>query len=148
MSTHTERGNVALVNQSCLTADIWLRAECDNSIPDRSKGQPTTIRERVAQGGTGTGGKGGSGLNYTYSKILNALKFKGRCKSSSLLPYPSVSIHPRASQFIPVTLSSSTASQFQFIPVPLDFSSSLCLSSSVHPASQFQLILIHPKMSY
>ena len=42
---------MARVNQLCLTADIWLRAECGNTIPDRSKGQPTAIRERVAQQG-------------------------------------------------------------------------------------------------
>ena len=29
----------------------------------------------------------GVGLNYTYSKILNALKSKGRCKSILLLSY-------------------------------------------------------------
>ena len=42
---------MARVNQSCLTNDIWLRAECGNTIPGGSKGQPTTISERVAQQG-------------------------------------------------------------------------------------------------
>ena len=39
---------MAQVNQSCLTDDIWLHAECGNTLPDRSKGHPTTIRERVS----------------------------------------------------------------------------------------------------
>ena len=30
--------------------------------------------------------EGGVGLNYTYSKILNALKTKGRCKYTSPPP--------------------------------------------------------------
>ena len=61
IESHTGRGNVALVNQSCLTADIWLRAECGNTIPDRSTGEPNQLRDtrewlkggsRVAQGGS------------------------------------------------------------------------------------------------
>ena len=35
---HTQGGgDVARVKQSCLTGDIWLRAECGNTIRDRSK---------------------------------------------------------------------------------------------------------------
>ena len=37
LRSHTGRGDVAQVNKSCLTADMWLRAECNNTIPDRSK---------------------------------------------------------------------------------------------------------------
>ena len=37
-------GDVARVNQSCLTADIWLRAECGNTIRYRSNGQPNQLR--------------------------------------------------------------------------------------------------------
>ena len=44
IESHTGRGNVARVNQSCLTADIWLREECGNTIPDISKGQPNQLR--------------------------------------------------------------------------------------------------------
>ena len=44
IESHTGKGNVAWVNQSCLTADIWYRAECDNTIPDRSKCQPNQLR--------------------------------------------------------------------------------------------------------
>ena len=58
LRSHTGRGNVARVNQSCLTADIWLRAECGKIIPDRSKGQPNQLRyarewRRMAYGGVG-----------------------------------------------------------------------------------------------
>ena len=35
---------MAQVNQSCLKANIWLRAECGNTIPDRLKGQPNQLR--------------------------------------------------------------------------------------------------------
>ena len=35
----------ARVNQSCLTDDIWLRKECSNTIPDRSKGQHNQLRD-------------------------------------------------------------------------------------------------------
>ena len=76
---------MARVNQSCLTADIWLRAECGNTIPDRSKGQPNQLRYarewlRMAQTGSGW-----RGLYYTYSKKINALKVKGHYKLIFLL---------------------------------------------------------------
>ena len=44
IESHTGRGNVARVNQSCLTADIWFRTECGNTISDRTKGQPNQLR--------------------------------------------------------------------------------------------------------
>ena len=43
IESHTGRGNVAQVNQSCLTADIWLRVECGNTIPDILKGQTNKL---------------------------------------------------------------------------------------------------------
>ena len=46
----------ARVNQSCLTADIWLRAECSNTIPDRSKCQPNQLRNCGTRVVHGTGG--------------------------------------------------------------------------------------------
>ena len=36
---------MARVNESCLTADIWLRAKCGNTIRDRSKAQPKQLRD-------------------------------------------------------------------------------------------------------
>ena len=61
IESHTGSGNVARVNQSYLTANIWLRAECGNTIPDRSKGQPNQLRysrewRRVAWGIVAYGG--------------------------------------------------------------------------------------------
>ena len=40
----THRAGETRVNQSCLTADIWLREECGKQIRDRSKGQPNQLR--------------------------------------------------------------------------------------------------------
>ena len=45
LRSHTGRGDVARVNQSCLTANIWLREECSNTILDRSKGQHNQLRD-------------------------------------------------------------------------------------------------------
>ena len=44
LRSHTWMENVARVTQSYLTADIWLRAECANTIRDRSKGQHNQLR--------------------------------------------------------------------------------------------------------
>ena len=44
IESHTGMANVARVNESCLTANIWLRTECGNTIPDISKGQPNQLR--------------------------------------------------------------------------------------------------------
>ena len=54
--THMEGETETWVNQSFLTANIWLRAEYGNTIRDRSKGQPNQLRyarewRKVAQGG-------------------------------------------------------------------------------------------------
>ena len=78
---------MARVNQSCLTADIWLRAECSNTIPDISKCQPNQLRDarewrnKMVQEG---GARRWRGVNfkYTYSILL---KVKGHSKSTQFL---------------------------------------------------------------
>ena len=40
----THRAGEPWFNQSCLTADIWLREECGNTICHRSKRQPNQLR--------------------------------------------------------------------------------------------------------
>ena len=56
IESHTWRG---------MTPDIWVRAECGNTIPDRSKGQLIQLRDarewrnKVAHGGVGGAGDAG-----------------------------------------------------------------------------------------
>ena len=78
MSTITHREeNVARVNQSCLTADIWLRAECCNTIPDRSKGQIRNCDAREwHEGGMGS---------PLYTRHIVKGHSKGQVKLNTLL---------------------------------------------------------------
>ena len=68
---------MARVNQSCLTADIWFREECCNTIRVRSKGQHNQIRYA----------REWHGWHRFILDILEILKVKGERKSSSLLSY-------------------------------------------------------------
>ena len=50
IESHTGIVNLAWVNQSCLTTVIWLRAECGNTKPGRSRNSGVGWRSMV-QGG-------------------------------------------------------------------------------------------------